>query len=210
MKESLASERLFLSGSRNLSYAAIPRFVRVFCTFVISVSTVSCIFSNDSSSTPVFVSISLRVLSMSAMPPSDVSVNMAFRPSTEPNRLAIVSTFPPVAVFNSSRKPLNPLVCRAVTEKSIPNASAVFIASSVGLIMPLIAALSPDMDSAVLIPCAVSAATEDNSSSTGIPAEEAVGATRPIEAASSSNVVLPRFCVIRNLFASSSASVVAI
>ena len=72
------------------------------------------------------------------------------------------------------------------------------------------AALIPVMASLVPTPLAVRDATPASNWSTPTPAAFAVGATPPMLDASSPKVVFPLFWVIRNWFASPSASLVAI
>ena len=131
---------------------------------------------------------------------------MVFNASVEPNSFPIVSILPPVLFLTSCKNPARPLLCNAATLNCNPNSLAVLAAVVEGFIILLNAAFMPVIASDVPIPFMVKDATEDNNSFILTPAALAVGATVPIELASSSTVVLPLFCVNINLLATLSTS----
>ena len=139
-------------------------------------------------------------------PSSEVKDNTVFTASTLPNNLYRAEASPSTEAYISWRKVPNPLDCIAVLSNWIPNSFAYLVASTEGFAIDDKVAFKPVIDSEVAIPCAVVVAKDANTSSIATPAPFAVGATLPIDAANSSTVVLPRFCVSINSLAIFSVS----
>ena len=126
--------------------------------------------------------------------PFPASTVTLFNASVDPNSFAIVSAFPPVFSFISSRNLAQPTLCRCADEKSNPSCCAVLLASAEGFRILLYAAFNPVTASLVAIPFFVSTAILPNNSSVDTLRLDAIGITFPMLLAISPKDVLPKFC----------------
>ena len=152
--------------------------------------SVSAIFSKAArvapERAPIWPRISLYLAELFA-----VSAMTELSASTEPKSLDRLSALKRADEVIIRRNPVRPCARRVAASNLMPSRPASFVASAVGLMMLASAAFMPVTASAVLSPWVVIAATEASRSENETPSDDAVGATRPMVAASSAAVVLP-------------------